>query len=348
MQAAAACFQIDNICPHTNWSANQTTPVCASCSSIAPEYQINPVINPTTGAPVTVFPTGTWPNPLGVAQCGLLFDKMFAGILPFANSYSVKFTEVGSYPYMCPIHLDIGMIAEVVVKPLGQPLCTNVDVPETCAAVLTTPVSVLGDPQFVGLLGQSYQVHGIDGAVYSLISEPSAQVNARFSFLTGPRPCPTVQVSWSKDERARPISCWSHSGSYLSELALFTPTARLFIQAGSAATGFAAIDFNRTTDSSSDMWYDQLSSHHLTVTLGSFILHIDNSDGFVNIAQVQPRIPLSRLTAHGLLGQTHARPVSGRKVGASQHIEGEVDEYVVQGGLWGVDDVYNRYGVQSE
>ena len=103
-------------------------------------------------------------------------------MLPFPNTYSVKFTEVGSWPYECGIHLDVGMIAEVVVKPAGAALCTNASDATTCAAVITTPVSVLGDPQFVGLLGQSYQVHGIHGAVYSLISESSAQVNAPLLF----------------------------------------------------------------------------------------------------------------------------------------------------------------------
>ena len=37
--------------------------------------------------------------------------------------------------------------------------------------------SVVGDPQFVGLLGQSFQVHGIDGQVYNLISRSSRQAD---------------------------------------------------------------------------------------------------------------------------------------------------------------------------
>ena len=227
------------------------------------------------------------------------------------------------------------MIATVVVKAAGAELCTNASVASTCAAVTTTPVSVLGDPQFVGLLGQSYQVHGIDGAVYSLISEQAAQVNARFAFLTGPRPCPAVQPS---------IACWSHDGSYLSELGLFTPNAMLFVRAGPATTGFAAVEFNGTA---TDLSYEQLSSHRVTVTLGSFSLSIDNSDGFVNLASVTALKPLSQLASHGLLGQTHMRAKSGSS-GLSGVIEGEVDDYVVEGGLFAVDSVYNRYGVASE
>ena len=269
---------------------------------------------------------------------------MFAGILPFTNSYSVKFVETGTFDYQCAIHLDIGMIATVVVKDAGATLCTNPGQASTCAAVTTTPVSVLGDPQFVGLLGQSYQVHGIDGAVYSLISEQAAQVNARFAFLTGPRPCPAVQPS---------IACWSHDGSYLSELGLFTPNAMLFVRAGPAATGFAAVELTNTSAANTatarvdDLSYEQLSSHRLTVTLGSFSLSIDNSDGFVNLAAVTALKPLSQLASHGLLGQTHVRAKSGSS-GLSGVIEGEVDDYVVEGGLFAVDSVYNRYGVADQ
>ena len=63
--------------------------------------------------------------------------------------------------------------------------------------------SVRGDPQLVGLLGQSYQVHGMDGAVYNLISDASVQLNSRFSFLTG--------GECLRDEAGRPLfTCWTH------------------------------------------------------------------------------------------------------------------------------------------
>ena len=55
---------------------------------------------------------------------------------------------------------------------------------------LTTGAFVTGDPQFVGLRGQSFQVHGVDGAVYNIISDASMQLNSRFTFLEGPRPLP--------------------------------------------------------------------------------------------------------------------------------------------------------------
>ena len=334
-------FNINNTWPliFSNWSSTQTTPVNSQYSRFNPAYNLGP----------SVAATVNYPNPTGIVNSGLIFDNMFASILPFfANSYSVKFVQTGTFQYQCPLHLDIGMIASVVVKPAGAPLCTDPNNTSTCA-VASAVVSVRGDPQFVGLLGQSYQVHGIDGAVYSIISEQAAQVNARFAFLTGPRPCPSIKQAWSADEPATSIMCWSHDGSYLSELGLFTPTAQLFVQAGPAATGFAAVTFNTTGSSADvDLVYEEPSSHHLTVTLGSFTLYIDNSDGFVNLATVKPLLPLSQLQSHGLLGQTHVRRGSSSKQGGLHGmIEGEVDDYVVEGGLWGTDAMYSKYGVSE-
>ena len=353
-------FQIDNIWPliYANWSHNQTEPVSPLYQRQSPAYNLSPSFDPTTGAPITSFPTAIWPNAAGVIDSGIIVDSMEGAIFPFPTSYSVKFVEVGSWPYQCAIHLDVGMIAQVVVKAAGEPLCTDATNTATCAAVTIAPVSVLGDPQFVGLLGQSYQVHGIDGAVYSLISERAAQVNARFAFLTGPRLCVSgSMVAWkegsSSEQQASSaaISCWSHDGSYLAELALFTPTVRLYVQAGSAATGFAAVQYNTTdaTTDSTSLTFQQLSSHHLTVTLGSYTLLVDNSDGFVDLARVQPLVPMSRLSSHGLLGQTHTRPQGARKqTGLAGVIDGSVDDYVVEGGLWAADDMWSRYKAASQ
>ena len=332
-------FHINNTWPllFTNWTVNQTTPVNPAYNQFSPPYNFGP----------SVAATVNYPNPSGIVNSGLFFPAYFANILPFfANSYSVKFVQTGSFSYQCPIHLDMGMIAQVVVKPAGAAVCTDPTNASTCS-VLATPVSVRGDPQFVGLLGQSYQVHGIDGAVYNTISEQAAQVNARFAFLTGPRPCPTIKQAWSDNEPATSIMCWSHDGSYLSELGLFTPSARLFVQAGPAATGFAAVTFN-VTGATTDIVYEQLSSHHLSVTLGSFTLYVDNSDGFVNLATIKTLKPLSQLNSHGLLGQTYVRRGSGKKGELSGVIEGEVDDYVVDGGLFATGALYNMYNIASQ
>ena len=54
-------------------------------------------------------------------------------------------------------------------------------------------------------------MHGLDGAVYALVSSASTQVNARFTFLSSGR-CPEPsRIS---------TACWTHPGSYLSAVAV--------------------------------------------------------------------------------------------------------------------------------
>ena len=89
--------------------------------------------------------------------------------------------------------------------------------------VITNPAAgpgILGDPQFVGLRGQLFQVHGIDGVVYNIISDPLFQLNARFAFLAESQSCP-VMLSTGMESDA----CWSQPGSYLSQLASLPSTA---------------------------------------------------------------------------------------------------------------------------
>jgi len=65
---------------------------------------------------------------------------------------------------------------------------------------------------------------------------------------------------------------------------------------------------------------------------------------FVNQAVVS-LVPLNRLAAHGLLGQTHR--VSTRSTVTD--IAGEVDDYAIQGNdILGVDFVFNRFRVESK
>ena len=94
-------FQIDNDWPYfyTNWSPTQSTPISANLSNVSSAYSVNPIIDPTTGAPTTSLPTALYPNPTGTVNSGVLFAEMYAGVLPFPNSYSVKFVETGTFDY---------------------------------------------------------------------------------------------------------------------------------------------------------------------------------------------------------------------------------------------------------
>ena len=318
---------------YTNWSPTQRAPLNISINKPNPNYPLGFLPPPYSGS---------WPNAAGHLYSGLLFDPtVFVG-LPFPQVYNVTFTQAGSWQYMCPIHYDIGMQAQVVVKAAGAALCTNPAIASTCAQLTSNAGGVLGDPQFKGLRGQSYQVHGIDGAVYNLISDDDVQLNARFAFRTGPRPCPTLRHAWTEGEEAAPISCWSHDGSYLAELGLQTGSGeRLLVKAGEAKDGFAAVqvgsdDVQVGKKAASSVSVVRHSTHHLTVVAGQWTLHVENSDGFVNIAGVSVSTPISELTSHGLLGQTHRR-VKG-------NIEGDVDDYMVaENDVFGVDFPFNQF-----
>ena len=162
--------------------------------------------------------------------------------------------------------------------------------------------SVLGDPQFVGLLGQSFQVHGLDHAVYNLLVDGPLLVNARFRFLSSGR-CPSTA--------APPTNCWSHPGSYLGELGVVSPNhSRLHILSGAWDEGFASVTLDGevvpvgANMTAPGIAVHLLSHYQLWLQSGNFELTIDNSDRFVNIAQLRVLHWSAVHNTHGLLGQT--------------------------------------------
>ena len=214
----------------------------------------------------------------------------------------------------------------------------------SAAFSLPATPSVSGDPQFVGLLGQTFQVHGIDGAVYNLISDRALQLNARFSFI-GASPLRACPVMPSTGELCR--SCWSHSGSYLSQLGLMVQGGgeRVKVVAGPARVGFSQVEVNGGGVGVGEEVGSVrvVSSHELVLSVGRWLVEVENVDGFVNLRSVQlVGGDLSGLESHGLLGQTWRRVKGGR--GRVREIEGEVDDYVVaEDSLFGSSFVYNRY-----
>jgi len=206
---------------------------------------------------------------------------------------------------------------------------------------------VLGDPQFVGLRGQRYQVHGVDGAIYSLISEPALQLNARFRFLTGPRPCPVMPSTGRPCE-----ACWSHDGSYLSEVAARVKMTGEAVRAlaGNASQGFSLVEVNgaplTTSGSTATGSVQLLSTHELAITAGSFRIVLESVDSFVNLRSVEPTVPVAQLHSHGLLGQTWS---SARYQSTLKVIEGEVDDYVLaDDDIFGTDFPFNQFDTAQQ
>ena len=184
---------------------------------------------------------------------------------------------------------------------------------------------MIGDPQFVGLLGQSFQVHGIDGAVYNLIIDHEILVNARFRYLSGGR-CPVKSV----ESR----NCWSHAGSYLSEIGVVSSQGvKLHIVSGGWDKGFDRVVLNGmvlslgTNVSQGGIDVLSFSSYSMRLRVGNFELLLENSDHFVNIVETRV-LHWSKLSSHGLLGQTWRRPTKAG--GQVPDIEGDIDDYVEQ------------------
>jgi hypothetical protein len=222
----------------------------------------------------------------------------------------------------------------------------------TCATGLSA--KALGDPQFVGFLGQRYQVHGMDGSVYSIISDPDVQINARFVFLQSGK-CPRDHAG------QRPSLCWSHPGSYFGSLSVLTSDGQTAVLiAGAADEGLKTVIVNgelllrgesrgvassQQTASSVPLVVERDSSgYSCYVSVGVYELAIESSDGFLNLVSVSvtrwDRLP--ELRPHGLLGQTWRRAeVKGQQVA---EVEGSVDDYAeASGQLFGSAFTFSRF-----
>ena len=215
----------------------------------------------------------------------------------------------------------------------------------------TSGTRVVGDPMFVGFLRQRFQVHGMDGVVYNILSQASVSINALFVFLESGN-CPIV------DGEAL-TNCWSHPGSYFGSLALQTAAGdKLEIVSGAATSGFGAIRFDGedvkvtkgVEGTGAKLSFTVLSSHSVAVTIDNYRLVVENSDMFVNLVSIEV-LDWQQLASvdqpHGLLGQTWKPPRkarAGQVVAVKDVAEGDVDDYVITSDtLFGTEFVYNKF-----
>lgn len=199
---------------------------------------------------------------------------------------------------------------------------------------------IVGDPQFVGLRGQTYQVHGVAGEVYNIVSDADLQYNSRFVFLDSGA-CPVVKGKRQK-------GCFSHPGSYLGELGLKTRAGdRIRILAGGAQHGLAgvlvnekAVPLGETVMLASDLGSVSFNASHLaSVQVGVWNFAFENSDHFVN--QRVRVLGTPEMRSHGLLGQTWNDATYPNAV---KHIAGQVDDYAIRDGdIFGDSFVFNAF-----
>lgn len=258
-------------------------------------------------------------NPQGAGSGSVIGNSSYTGNQLFQYTVDPLGNGTTTLYYSCRISTHFFMTGTIFV------------VPNTATS------AVVGDPQFLGLRGQRFQIHGIDGAVYNIISDSTLQMNARFQFLSGPHSCPVLP---STNRKA--TACWSHDGSYLSEIGILTSSGAVYIEAGAASFGFKTVAFNmRSVAVGSTVNYLSLNStHELTLNLDKFNIQIENIDGFVNLRSVAVN-HLNDLRSHGLLGQTWN---TKKYDGPVPEIEGDVDDYVIsEGNVFGSSFMYNRF-----
>ena len=272
-----------------------------------------------------------------------LFSSSFTKDSGVAGNYlsnaSLPNTATGTYTFV----FDIPVLSTLTVNlTYVQSGSAPLPITEFVQITIFNPVGVVGDPQFVGLRGQSYQVHGIDGAVYNIVSEKNTQVNSRFVFLTEGE-CPII--NGKKD-----LNCWSHPGSYLGEISFQAVVDgklhAALVQAGSSTAGFSGVQVDgkalKVGDKVTfgDFSVSVISAFTVVVLTESFEFELSNSDMFINQA-LRLRVPISQLQSHGLIGQTHSTKTYATAI---KYIDGEVDDYVIQDNdIFGSDFVFNRF-----
>ena len=196
---------------------------------------------------------------------------------------------------------------------------------------------IVGDPQFVGFRDQCFQVHGIDGSVYSLVSEPTLQVNALFVFRSSGH-CPAASSGRAAS------NCWTHPGSYIGTVAVQHRSDTngsahtVLVQAGPADTGLHSVQVHGAEWSGSGeqlqqvaaggVLVDRLSAYEVRISTPHFVFELVDSDNFLN-QPVRPLVSLSQLQPHGLLGQTCQLQ--------RRRVEGGVEEYAQDG-----DDMFGH------
>ncbi len=95
-------------------------------------------------------------------------------------------------------------------------------------------------------------------------------------------------------------NCYSHPGSYLSEISIKTKNETIFIQAGNYINGFKNLTINTEIIKIGQIIgsLSFLSSHKIKLHTEQFDFTFYNSDQFIN-QEVKANKPLSELNAHG-------------------------------------------------
>ena len=185
--------------------------------------------------------------------------------------------------------------------------------------------AVLGDPSFTGFHGGApFQVHGIPGAVFNLLTAPSLQLNALFTFIDQGEAMGAAEMrEHLAAAAARRASAglplprtqpWSHPGTYLSQMGVKLGALQLLLRAGRYSHGVACVTLvdanaarNLTVGETvrfGDASLTWLSGWVVEVHHSLLSFRAVNSDGFFNLEQAQLLHPDAGEQLDGLLGQS--------------------------------------------
>jgi len=238
----------------------------------------------------------------------------------------------------------------------SQPICTD---PNPCNCSPPPPGSVCTDPQFSGFLGQSYQIHGVSGNFYNILSTARFQYNALFTYL-------------SEGRCRKGTQCYSHPGNYFGSVGVSIRSDdgivnRVEVISGPVDVGLqvllndVAVSVTSTPIRVGDSSITFSTPFDVEVHSPEFSIRIANSDMFLNqdvainnrlLSQVQrfkqakksknvtAMTELSSALPHGLLGQTWQYQTYNNRW---KYIEGTLFEYALADGLMGTDFKYNRF-----
>ncbi len=222
--------------------------------------------------------------------------------------------------------------AEIVGAAEEQPgLISNVVVVDF---LISSPAAtVLGDPSFSGFQGQKpFQVHGIPGAVFNLLTAASLQLNALFSFIDRGHSMSAAEMSreHSHNAAALPLTpAWSHPGTYLTQLGLKIGGLQLLLGAGAYSTGLSHVTLvgeqrNLTVGETvrcCGSTLRLLDGWRVVVQTPLLSFTAVNADGFFNIEQARLLSASAPTQLDGLLGQSaDQRWQAGRGSEWEQHI----------------------------
>jgi len=186
------------------------------------------------------------------------------------------FTEVqGTGTIAFPVGTETGTLLGVSGGNTDATQVTTASV--TFQITYTYTAAVSGDPQIVGFQGQRYQIHGIPDEHFALISTPTYFMNSRFTYIS------TGSCTYNDTE------CFSHAGTYISELGVVTGSNQLKLVAGSHEHGLQVylnnelVSVGISTRLSMDSMVRVISKSRAKIVFPDVTITVANSDHFFNL-----------------------------------------------------------------